>query len=526
MQLRLTVVFTTALLTGVVKADSATLEDAARRDDVFERGASCNNRVNNTHKKLQACVTLEGVRDHQFALQQIADANGGVRPSGSPGYDRSVDYVAEALAAAGYGVELQTFTFPSWRALGPSTLEQLAPVATTYDEGSDYGLMSQTDPGAVTGFVTGVDLRLTNPSQSTSGCEPADFTGFPSGNIALIQRGACTFRQKAEIAAAFGAVGVIVFNQGDRPERRGVFASTLTSAYSGGIPVLTASFDRGAEWATAPGLRMTMVADVFRGDATTANVIAETPSGDPDHVIMAGAHLDSVNAGPGIQDNGSASAALLEIALQMKKVRPRNKVRFAWWAAEEVGLIGSTYYVSSLGTTGAERVAAYLNFDMIGSPNFVRFVLDGDGSQFGRPGPPGSEVLEAMFHRFYAERGLPAESSRLDLRSDYVAFFFAGIPVGGLFTGAEGIKTPEQALIYGGVAGEPYDPCYHLACDTFDNVSLEVLDQNADAIAYAVLQLAMNSVTLNGARRKSSLRPLEIDDAAREPHFHEQLPVE
>jgi Zn-dependent M28 family amino/carboxypeptidase len=473
---------------------------------------SCDNRVNNTQKKIQECVTVEGVREHQAAFQAIADANGGIRTSGTPGYDASVDYVAEKMEDAGYDVSVQPFDFTAFIQLGPSTLEQTAPGSVAYVEDTDYNLMSQTDPGDVTGLVTAVDLDLGPGNSSTSGCEMSDFGGFPPGNIALIQRGACTFQLKAENAAAAGAVGAIIFNQGNAPGRFNLINGTLSSNYAGGIPVLFATYDRGVEWSMTSGLMLHMIADAFRGIATAFNVLAETPDGDPDNVIMVGAHLDSVNQGPGIQDNGSGSAAILEVALQMAKVKPHNKVRFAWWGAEESGLIGSDFYVSELSDEGRDEIALYLNFDMIGSPNFVRFIYDGDGSSFGLEGPPGSEVVEKFYEDFYAARGLASEPTEISFRSDYAAFFDLGIPFGGLFTGAEGIKTPEQEAVYGGTAGEQYDPCYHLACDTFDNISLEVLDLNADAVAASTLQYAMNTQAVNGARGKGNFKPPKDDE--------------
>ena len=184
----------------------------------------------------------------------------------------------------------------------------------------------------------------------------------------------------------------------------------------------------------------------------------------------------------------------------------RNQVRFAWWGAEESGLVGSTRYVDGLSTEEVAAIALYLNFDMIGSPNFVRFVYDGDDSDGvgAGPAPAGSAQIEKLFERFYDARGLAYEGTDFSGRSDYGPFIAMGIPAGGLFTGAEGIKTPEQAAIYGGTAGDAYDPCYHLACDTFDNVNLEVLDQNADAVAYATLQYAMNTRDVNGVRGKGN----------------------
>ncbi len=268
-----------------------------------------------------------------------------------------------------------------------------------------------------------------------------------------------------------------------------------------------ATYDRGVEWSSTSGLVLSMVVDVFRGEATSFNVLGETPSGDPNNVVMVGAHLDSVNEGPGIQDNGSGSAAILEVAEQMAKVKPRNKVRFAWWGAEESGLVGSDFYVFGLPDEERDQIALYLNFDMIGSPNYVRFIYDGDGSAFGLAGPPGSAVIEEFFEEFYNRRGLAFEPTQISFRSDYAAFFDSGIPFGGLFTGAEGIKTSEQVAIYGGTAGDQYDPCYHLACDTFDNISLEVLDLNADAVAAATLQYAMNAEAVNGKKGKGNFKP-------------------
>jgi Zn-dependent M28 family amino/carboxypeptidase len=478
---------------------------------------SCDDRVNNTTQKLLECVNIDGVREHQAAFQAIADNNNGIRTSGTTGYDESAAYVAERMEAAGYDVTIQEFEFEAFIQLGPSTLEQTAPGLVTYVEDTDYNLMSQTDPGDVAGLVEGVDLALgtpawpNNPSTSTSGCDVADFAGFTPGKIALIQRGTCSFELKGENAAAAGAVGAIIFNQGNSPGRMGLINGTLSANYTGGIPVFFATHPRGQEWAATAGLELHMVADVFRGTATTSNVIAQSTWGDASNVVMAGAHLDSVNAGPGIQDNGSGSAAILEVAEQMAKVKPRNQVRFAWWAAEESGLIGSTTYVDSLTPQEQDDIALYLNFDMIGSPNYVFFVYDGDGSDFGLVGPPGSAEIEEFFENYYADSGEPSAATAFSGRSDYQAFINVGIPAGGLFTGAEGIKTPDEAALWGGTAGDQYDPCYHLACDTFDNVSLHALDVNSDAVAASVLQYAMNTETINGERGKGNFQPHNME---------------
>ncbi len=454
---------------------------------------------------LRDAVAVDGVRTHQQAFQDIADANDGTRLAGTGGYDESAAYVAATMLGAGYDVTIQEFDFQSFRALGPSTLEQTAPGAVAYTEGTDFDVMSQSDAGDVTGSVTAVDLDLALGNSSTSGCEAADFAGFPAGDIALIQRGACTFQLKAENAANAGAVGAIIFNQGNTEARKGLINGTLSAGYSGGIAVMEATFDRGAEWAGTAGLELHMIADVFRGQVTTSNVIAETPGGRDDRVVVVGAHLDSVPSGPGIQDNGSGSAAILEIALQIAElgIEPVNKVRFAWWGAEESGLVGSQFYVDNLSKREMKDIALNLNFDMIGSPNFVRFVYDGDGSATPLAGPNGSGNSERVFLDHLADAGLDVEPTAFSGRSDYGPFIAVGIPAGGLFTGAEGIKTPDQAAVYGGTAGDQYDPCYHLACDTFDNISLQALGEMSDAAAHSVLTFAMTTSSVNGTDRAS-----------------------
>jgi hypothetical protein len=201
---------------------------------------ACDNRNNNTYDKLLECVRVEGVREHQLAFQRIADRNGGNRFSGFPGYDASVDYVVETLEDAGYDPEVQAFDYLAFEVVGSSVLQQTAPNATTYVEGVDFGAITQTDPGDVTAAVTPVDLALGLGNTSTSGCEASDFAGFPDGNIALLQRGTCTFEQKAENAAAAGAVGIVIFNQGDTAaaDRNNIPAVTLTANNTSGIPVL------------------------------------------------------------------------------------------------------------------------------------------------------------------------------------------------------------------------------------------------------------------------------------------------
>jgi Peptidase family M28/PA domain len=474
----------------------------------------CERQTNNTYRKLLECVTLEGVREHQAALQRIADENDdpfypGTRAAGTEGYDNSVEYVAGLLKDAGYDVTLDPVEFDF---NFPATLRQLTPVQATYET----GVFTGSGSGTVEGQVIPVDINLTPPRASTSGCEAADFAGIDwsgDNDIALVQRGTCFFGDKAHNAELAGAEAVIIFNQGDTPDREGLIVADATSitlpdgttgTITHNIPVVGASFADGVAL-SQPG--STAFVEVDPPEVRTDfNVIAELPGKNEDNVVMAGAHLDSVIEGPGIQDNGSGSAALLETALMMANLKPENTLRFAWWAAEEIGLLGSTDYVTGLSQAERDRIALYMNYDMVGSPNYIFMVYDADESTFpapeGVPIPEGSTAIEDLYESYYTLIGEPYDDTEFSGRSDYQAFIENGIPSGGLFTGAEEVKTEEQEAIWGGTAGEQFDPCYHLACDTFENINLHALEVNSDLIAFAMLTFAYSTESVNGVPGK------------------------
>ena len=480
---------------------------------VAQTGGGCANRNNNTYEKLLDCVTLEGVREHQQALQDIADKNNdpnypGTRADGTEGYDNSVDYVSGLLEKAGYEVTFEELEFEFQF---PAVLRQLTPVDAEYETGPFTGSGS----GTVEGQVIPIDINLEKGelAASTSGCEPEDFAGFDwSGpaDIALVQRGTCFFGTKAFYAEQAGAEAVIIFNQGNTPEREPLIVADATSVdepipgapgpVTHGIPVVGASFADGLAL-SEPG--STAFVEVLPSETRTENsVVAELPGENTDNVVMAGAHLDSVVEGPGINDDGSGTAALLETALMMANSKPENTLRFAFWAGEELGLLGSTAYVEGLSQAERDRIALYLNYDMIGSPNYIQMVYDADQSTFAAPVevPEGSIAIEDLYESYYTSIGEPYDDSAFDGRSDYQAFIDAGIPSGGLFTGAEVLKTEEQAAIWGGTAGEQFDPCYHLACDTFENNNDHALEVNSDLVAFAMLTFAYSTETVNGVR--------------------------
>jgi Zn-dependent M28 family amino/carboxypeptidase len=480
-------------------------------------------------QKLRDAVTLKQIRRHQQVFQDIADANGGTRASGTAGYDQSVSYVVRKLRGSGYSPTLFPFNFAFFRELAPAVLEQTAPSSQRYQTGT----FTYSGSGDVTAAVTPVDVTVAPPPptpSSTSGCEATDFAGFPAGNVALIQRGTCNFSVKAANAQAAGASAVVIFNEG-QPGRTDLIVGTL-GAPDFTIPVVGLSYADGeAIVLQARGAPVTLHVRTSTESEIrrTVNVLADSKKGDPNNVVVVGAHLDSVIAGPGINDNGSGSATILEIALQLAKFNHPNRVRFAFWGAEELGLIGSTQYVQSLSNAQKDAIALNLNFDMVGSPNFVRFVYDGDNSAFPpgggvQPGPPGSGAIEQAFTDYFASQGLASDPTPFNGRSDYGPFITTtspahpnGIPAGGLFTGAEGIKTAAQAAVYGGTAGIAYDPCYHQACDTFANNSDTGLDQMSDATAHAVITFANSTAGVRTApatagARVATIKPINHED--------------
>ena len=459
----------------------------------------------NSSRKLRKAVTAQGMFKHLQALQGIAEDNGGNRASGFQGYGASAEYVLTQLRAAGYNPRTQVFSFVTFQELSEPTLREISPTSKTYtqDEFITMNYSASGNTGERT--IVPVDVNLASPAASNSGCDAGDFAGFPAGAIALIQRGTCTFAAKAVNAQQAGASGAIVFNQGT-PGRTDVVAGTLGETAQDGdpnppdvtIPVVGISF--------AEGQRLVNEADPTTGQLIvnarsdrrqSSNILADTAGGNPDNVTIAGSHLDSIPEGPGINDNGSGSAFNLELAIQMKKqnIKPTNRVRFAWWGAEESGLVGATRYVGAISDEEFAQIAANLNFDMLASSNHANFVYDGDFSDTPPPATapamnPGAAKIERDFVNYFDSVGVATEPTAFDGRSDYKPFQDNGIAAGGLFSGAEVAKSQEQFLKWGGIVGAPFDPNYHEAGDNITNVDLAGYETLADGGAHVTALLA------------------------------------
>jgi Zn-dependent M28 family amino/carboxypeptidase len=435
--------------------------------------------------RLQDAVTVEGVTRHLEALQRIADANGGNRFTATPGHEKSVSYVARVLRDAGYEVSFDRFDVTLYEENVPSVLQRRAPVRTSLDDSVDFSTFNFSPSGAVTAAVTPVGVTP-GSFDGLGGCDQNAFSGFPTGDIALIQAGPCTLTDQVVNADNAGAsAALVMFTPELFDTSVGVPRATLASSEVD-VPALAVSTKAGSKLAR-PGTRVHLEVDGDIAERVTRNVIAEQP-GRSKEFVMVGAHLDSVPDGPGINDNGSGSASILELAVALSGANTREGVRFAFWSAEELGLVGSDHYVSELSDAERNRITAYLNFDMVASPNYMRLVY---GDNLGNVDNPAA--IKNLFLDYFAERDLETDIIDLSGRSDHGPFERIGIPVGGLFTGAEMVKKRADARLFGGEPGRPADPCYHLVCDDIENINEEALDQLSDAIAFAVATLATSS---------------------------------
>ena len=435
-------------------------------------------------------VSTEAMFAHVEKLQQIADANGGNRAVGSPGYDASVDYIVNTLRDKGFDVRTPQFDFRQFDAGQVSLSVSGAGVPAAVLQYS-----AGTGPAGVSGPLVAA------PADNTTGCAAGDYGGLQlSGAVALVDRGTCQFWAKEQAAVQRGALGLVVVDNVDEQRLDG----TLGAENDVKIPVISVSKSDGARLRSQPG-PTTIKVDAKLKTLTARNVIAQTKTGSTQNVVMVGAHLDSVAAGPGINDNGSGVAAVLESAVQMGSSPPiENAVRFAFWGAEELGLVGSQKYISSLDENALKDIALYLNFDMLASPNPGYFTYDGDQSMPAPPGggapriPEGSAGIERTLLAYLTIAGKTAEDASFDGRSDYDAFTRAGIPSGGLFSGAEENKSAEQARLWGGTADAPFDPNYHKPSDTLQYIDRNALGINGDGVAYAVALYSQDIGGRNG----------------------------
>jgi Zn-dependent M28 family amino/carboxypeptidase len=438
---------------------------------------------------LRGRVTTDAMMAHLTKLQDIANANGNTRAVGTPGYDASVDYVVGKLRDKGFDVQTVQFDARVFHS-DPGSVT----VADKKFDARALEFTLATPPVGVTGPLVAV------PVDASPGCNASDYDNLPiNGAVVLVDRGTCPFAQKENAAVQRGAVAMVVADNVVEEHMGGTLGETTDVK----IPVVSVTKSDGALLRTTVG-PATVKLSAETKTMQARNVIAQTKTGLTSDVVMAGAHLDSVPEGPGINDNGSGVAAVLESALQLgSSPQVHNAVRFGFWGAEELGLIGSRKYVESLDVDALKDIALYLNFDMLASPNPGYFTYDGDQSmpldKRGSPlVPEGSAGIERSLAAYLNSAGKTPQDTSFDGRSDYDGFTLAGIPSGGLFSGAENKKTQEQAKLWGGAADQPFDPNYHKSTDTLDHIDRTELGINGGGVAYATGLYAQDLTGRNG----------------------------
>ncbi|KAF2260286.1 leupeptin-inactivating enzyme 1 precursor [Lojkania enalia] len=434
--------------------------------------------------KLRKLIKADALRKRAEKLEDIAYRSPGKnRVIGSQGHEDTVDYIVNEIKK-----------FPDYYTVSLQGVE-LAIGGGANVTANNNTIEAYSVTLGPSGHASGPLVSIPN-----LGCEESDFPDSLEGSIALIFRGICESGIKVGYAASKGAVGVIIYNNVDGslegyslqkfedPENPYVPTAGISQ---GAGESLVAQLDGGAE----------IIVDLITEAEvkTSYNINAQTKGGDQENVIHIGGHSDSVAAGPGINDNGSGSMSILEIATQLTRFSVKNAVRFSWWTAEEAGLLGATYYVMQLSQEEKDKIRLFLDFDMMASPNYAFQIYDGDGSAFNLTGPPGSAEAEAEFTRYFADIAKVNHTEiEFDGRSDYGPFLEAGIAAGGIACGAEGIKTEEEQAMFGGAAGVPYDVNYHEDGDTTNNLNYEAWIQMTRAISH---------MTATYARSFNSLPP-------------------
>lgn len=437
-------------------------------------------------------VTAENMLGHLRKLAEIADANGGNRAEGTPGYDASVDYVAQFLRDKGFDVET-----PEYERL--AGLQKGNPALTVAGRPYpvDQASLLLTTPR---GGLTAPTLRPNRPA----GCTAADYGSVAvKGAIAVVDDAGCSVVAKHDTAVARGAVGLLVVSAGGpNGAPRGLFTPGYYQRFTVPVGVIDKAGDGALRRTNKP---VRLVLDGTPMMVKSRNVLAQTKSGDTRNVVMVGAHLDSVRSGPGINDDATGVAAVLETAAALgSEPAVTNAVRFALWGSQEPGAEGATKYVDGLDDGRRKDIALYLDVEMIGSPNPGYFTYDGDQSAQANPDipaasvPAGSAGIERTLAGYLNLAGVRPADMPLVTTADYRPFLAIGVPVGGVTTGSSQRKSEVQARLWGGQAGVAFDPNYHTPRDNLDSVDEKALAVTGPAVAYAVGTYAQSTEGVNG----------------------------
>eukprot|EP01127_Copromyxa_protea_P002984 TRINITY_DN12888_c0_g1_i1.p1 TRINITY_DN12888_c0_g1~~TRINITY_DN12888_c0_g1_i1.p1 ORF type:complete len:503 (+),score=102.31 TRINITY_DN12888_c0_g1_i1:3-1511(+) len=433
-------------------------------------------------------ITGDNIGVHLYQLEVIANLSGGSRAV-LTGYNASAEFVIKTLQdQTDCKITKEYFKTAIYTELSSPQLALVQPYQNTFQLNVDFRGLRYGGNGEYN-FQAGISVI------PNYGCNASDFADAKD-SIVLILNGQCDLIVKAMNAENAGAKAVLIYNRetdktllGSRVRGAGWFPGDPLVT----IPVLTTSHLTGSNLIAlkqSGSVNLSLQTNTSIVIADSFNVICEVEGASNTSVVMAGAHLDGVPEGPGINDNGSGSSSLLEIAIQWHKqnLEAENTIRFAWWGSEETGLIGSRNYVRDHPEL-KEQVALYLNFDMLASPNFYPGVFNGVSALNPKIHNASNSITE-VFKAFFDEMEFPYGLAPMVSGSDFVPFADVGIPCGGLQTGAGSIKTEEERLLFGGLANAAYDPCYHQHCDSKENISFLAIERMAKAAAYVIQTLA------------------------------------
>jgi hypothetical protein len=500
--------------------------------------AQCSARVNDTPSKLVECIQQPDLMAHMQSMQAIADANPGPdgmpsRNSGEPGYKASADYVAQKMEDAGYNVREQKYPFDYYAYTG---------IPSFSSNGTDLVLNQDWGPGASLGSLTGGTLTMvsnnvmppTTAPSSSAGCAAGDFPASVAGHPVLIQRGGCNFGAKVKNAEAAGATGVVIFNEGNtNPDRTGLQIGSMIdadgNAFVATIPVAFVTFAVGQAMydavvnGTPPSISIDIKA-IYQPNADDWNVIAESKGGDKNHVVVVDAHLDAIY-GAGMLDNASGSMAILDIGQMLQNVTPQNKLRFIWFGGEEVGLLGSQFYVNNLTSTQASHIGYDLDADVFGTPNYLIGILDPAAPDlFSKQVPETfpnkvykpSQVSRDQSIAFFDKAGYNHELISPN-GTDAIWFNRIGVPASGLLTGQDCCKTQEEVDLFGGQTGNfegnlgttdggCVDNPFRW-CDNIDNVDPANFTLMSKAFANTVVRMAFDTKVMSSSSNRAVYKP-------------------
>jgi Zn-dependent M28 family amino/carboxypeptidase len=425
--------------------------------------SNCTMRTNPTEDRLLSCIQTDALWRHLKAFQKIADENPGAqghgnRNTGTSGYRASVAYVARLMREAGYEVTIQKYPWQKFEVLGAPEFA----IDGKRVPKRDWTVARLSGSGSVAAQVEALPL-------DSGGCAADEFRGFVRGRIALLLPGACDLDLQVTNAEAAGATAIILYNDpADAMAPMGGKGHTDGRAYQAmlaspaGIPVIgVVSHRLGAElvalYRSGHAPRMRISVHTARKSATDYNVIADSPHGDPNHVLVLDAHLDSIH-GAGILDNASGSATILEIALNLAHTPTRNQLRYIWFGGEEIALLGSRYYTSTLPRRERRKIAFDIDVDVTATPNFDVLIADPGHAHNVKKFPanvvPESQIGNEAFIHYFNSVGIASRIARFgNDDTDSNPFSRVGIPNSGILTQQDCCKKNWEVGIWGGYLG-------------------------------------------------------------------------